>query len=245
MVQAQEIVPIQLDRPYQTECPFITPKNFIQIESGISHEFTKIGTLNGLDITTSQLPTVLWKYGINSKVELRLITENLSYKIGNTRQTGIAPITIGFKTALLEEKGWIPKTAIICHLSTATVGSTFLQTPYTAPSFRFLMQHTLSPKASLSYNIGAEWSGITAEQVYIYTLSYGYAITNKLNAFAELYGFANEFKVNDHRCDAGLTYLLNNNAMVDVSGGLGLSETAPAGFISAGYSYRFNTRNKK
>ena len=28
----QELPSIQLDRPDQTECPFITPKNYIQIE---------------------------------------------------------------------------------------------------------------------------------------------------------------------------------------------------------------------
>ncbi|MBU6205838.1 MAG: hypothetical protein KJS45_10675, partial [Bacteroidetes bacterium] len=35
---AQTLPPIQLDRPDQTECPFITPKNYIQIEHGITME---------------------------------------------------------------------------------------------------------------------------------------------------------------------------------------------------------------
>ena len=34
----QSLPTIQLDRPDQTECPFITPKNYIQIENGFTVE---------------------------------------------------------------------------------------------------------------------------------------------------------------------------------------------------------------
>ena len=34
----QKLPSIQLDRPDQTECPFITPKNYIQIENGFTLE---------------------------------------------------------------------------------------------------------------------------------------------------------------------------------------------------------------
>jgi hypothetical protein len=49
-------------------------------------------------------PTTLWEYGINDKVELRLITEFVSEKNKSLTTAGLIPITIGFKTALLEEK---------------------------------------------------------------------------------------------------------------------------------------------
>ena len=32
--KAQELPSIQTDRPDQTECPFITPKNYFQLENG-------------------------------------------------------------------------------------------------------------------------------------------------------------------------------------------------------------------
>ena len=35
---AQTLPSIQLDRPDQTECPFITPKKYIQIENGFTIE---------------------------------------------------------------------------------------------------------------------------------------------------------------------------------------------------------------
>ena len=35
-IYVQRLTPIQTDRPGQTECPFIVPKNNFQVESGFS-----------------------------------------------------------------------------------------------------------------------------------------------------------------------------------------------------------------
>ncbi len=37
-IYRQRLTPIQTDRPGQTECPFIVPKNNFQVESGFSFE---------------------------------------------------------------------------------------------------------------------------------------------------------------------------------------------------------------
>ena len=51
--------PIQLDRPDQTECPFIVPKNYVQVENGFTYE-----TINE-DLKTISYPSSLWKFGLN------------------------------------------------------------------------------------------------------------------------------------------------------------------------------------
>jgi len=71
----QSLTAIQLDRPDQTECPFITPKKHIQIENGFTFE-----TIDQSQISFSY-PSTLWKYGVNEKFELRLITELVSENI--------------------------------------------------------------------------------------------------------------------------------------------------------------------
>ena len=230
---AQTLPPIQLDRPDQTECPFITPKKYIQVENGFSVE--KINS----NQRTFIHPTSLWKYGVNERFELRLITEFISQKNNSVVNTGLSPITIGFKAALLEEKGIVPKTAFIGHITTPKLGSKNFHTTYIAPSFRFVMQHTLSPRLSLSYNLGAEWDGENAAETGIYTLTTGFGITDKLGVYAELYGFLPKDNRPDHRCDAGLTYLLNDDLIVDISGGFGISENSPKNYLALGISYRF------
>jgi hypothetical protein len=235
----QSLPAIQLDRPDQTECPFITPKKYIQIENGF--------TIENFDQNQKSYnyPSTLWKYGINEKFELRLITELVSEKTNGNTNTGLLPITIGFKTSLFEEKGLIPKTSFIGHIATSKIGSKEFQAKYIAPSFRFTMQHTLTEKISLAYNLGAEWNGESAEHSYIYTLTTGFSLTEKIGCYTELYGFLPAENKADHRFDCGLTYLIKNDIMADISGGFGLTENAPKNYISLGLSYRFNTKKQK
>jgi hypothetical protein len=229
--------PIQLDRPDQTECPFIVPTNFIQIENGFNYEN------ENTHATSVSYPSTLWKFGLNEKSEFRLITEALTTRDDSTT-SGFAPITLGFKTALWTEKGALPLTSFIGHITTADVGSKPFQTRYIAPSFRFTMQHTLSDKISLAYNLGAQWDGETPVPTYVYTLTTGFSITEQFGSYVELYGFLPADQLADHRFDCGFTYLINNNLMADLSGGFGITENAPDNYLSAGISYRFSLEKK-
>jgi hypothetical protein len=102
------------------------------------------------------------------------------------------------------------------------------------------MQHTLSDRFVLAYNLGTEWDGETPEPTFIYTLTTGCSITEKLGSYLEIYGFLPQNQQADHRVDGGFTYLVTNNVMMDASGGIGLSPNAPNYFISFGMSYRFD-----
>jgi hypothetical protein len=229
---AQKLPPIQLDRPDQTECPFIVPKGYVQVETGFNIEDI------GGGVKSYTYPTALWKYGINENVEFRLITEFTTVENNGLNISGLAPITVGFKARLVEESGIVPKTSFTGHLTTATVGSKAFHTDYTAPSFRFLMQHTLSSKLSLSYNLGAEWDGENPGQTFLYTLTTGYAISERLGAYFELFGFAPADDKARHSFDGGFTFLVNDDFMLDLSGGFRVTDNAPKGYVSLGISYR-------
>jgi len=232
----QDLPPIQLDRPDQTECPFITPSGYIQIENGVTIENMDTSTLS------YSLPTTLWKYGINDRFEFRLVTDVVSERGTDGKSTGLDPITIGFKAALVEEKGILPKISFIGHMTTSRIGSLQFQSKYIAPSFRFTMQHTLSDKLSLAYNFGAEWDGESAAQTYIYTLTSGLSCTERLGCYAEFFGFFPSGGSPDHRFDCGLTYLMSDDWIADVSGGFLLSNPSVTNYVSLGLSFRFNTR---
>jgi len=229
---AQETEPIQTDRPDQTESPAIVPKGMFQVETGFS--FQK----NDEYSKTNTLPSTLWKYGVNENFELRLITEFVSEKFGSETNSGLSPILIGCKIKIAEEKGFWPKTSFIGHISLPNAASTDFKTDYHAPEFRFVMQHTLSKRMSFSYNLGAEWDGFTAEPTFIYTVTTGLSITDKLGAYAEFFGFAPQHDTANHNFDGGITYLINNNFMVDLSSGIGVTENAPEHYIAVGFSFR-------
>jgi Putative MetA-pathway of phenol degradation len=230
---AQDLPSIQTDRPDQTECPFITPKGYFQFENGFAYERA---STNSNEIVA---PTVLTKFGINDHFELRLITTFLIEKEFSKRISGINPILIGFKTRLFEEKGLLPLTSFIGHIGIPKLGTKNFKTRYYAPEFRFTMQHTISQKQTVSYNLGAEWNGWSAEPTFVYTLTTGYSFSEKISGYIELYGFIPQFEKPDHRFDGGLNYLINPNHQLDVSAGLGMSETSADYFVSLGYSFRF------
>ena len=61
---AQDLEPLQADRPDQTETPSIVPKGMFQAETGFT--FQK----NDANSKTNTLPSTLWKYGVNENFEL-------------------------------------------------------------------------------------------------------------------------------------------------------------------------------
>lgn len=233
---AQEIESIQTDRPDLTESAFTVPAGYFQLEAGLLR--TVINSSTQLNLH----PTLLFKYGLSSTFELRLVTDLATYQNNGVNEFLLLPIAVGVKIALSEEKGIIPKTAFIGHLKIPTGGDSELASTYFAPSFRFTMQHTISEKISLGYNLGTEWSGVTAEPVFIYTITSAISLTSAWGAYIEFFGYAPQFNRAEHSVDGGFTYLLSNNCLADLSFGLGLSTNAPDYFLSAGFSFRLNTR---
>jgi len=234
---AQEMEPIQTDRPDLTESAFTVPVGYFQLESGL------LRVHNNSYTQLSLHPTLLFKYGLTKTLELRLNTDFATYQNNGVSEFLILPIAVGVKIAISKEKGIIPKTAFIGHLKIPTGGESELASTYFAPSFRFTMQHSLSKKISLGYNLGTEWSGVTAEPIFIYTVTSAISITTTLGAYIELFGYAPQFNQAEHSIDGGFTCLINNNCLADLSVGYGLTSNAPDYFLSAGFSFRINTRN--
>lgn len=226
---------IQTDRPDQTESVSITPKKFIQIETGFLYEKADGGSRNFVH------PNILWKYGINENFEVRLITEFLTEKTATTKLSGFSPLAFGFKAKLTDEKRYLPKISFLAHITANKLSSEEFKTHYPASNFRFLFQHTLSDRLNLGYNLGAEWNGETPGPTGIYTISGAYAVTDKLGGFVESYGFISESQNADHRFNGGITYLVNENLQADLSSGFEISKTSPDYHFSCGISYRFST----
>jgi hypothetical protein len=227
----QEISPIQTDRPDQTETPFTVPKNHFQMENGFSFESA------GKNTQSFTHPSSLLKYGINDHFDVGLIMEFVTIQ-SDSKIYGLSPVTIRFKEKITDEKGIIPTTAFIGYLTIPYVASEKLKISYFAPAFRFTMQHTLPGKFSLGYNLGAEWDGETPVPAFIYTLTTGYSISDKIGAFLELYGFVPQELHADHRFTCGLSYLFRPNVLFDISGGVGITDNSPDYYLAFGFSFR-------
>src|ERR1043165_1595199 len=173
---AQQIEPIEADRPDQTETPSIVPKGYIQIETGIGYE------QDGWGVGTLTIPTILSKYGVTDRFEVRLITEVVSYHILANKKTGLVPVEVGFKTNLIQENGIIPTISFIGHLSVPDAASPKFKGHFSHPRFRFAFEHTLSDDFSIGYNLGLEWEG-GGEGDFVYTLTGGYSLSDQLGMY--------------------------------------------------------------
>ena len=229
---SQEIEPIQTDRPDQTETPSLVPSKMFQIETGFSFQ-------KNYDASNSiTIPSILWKYGLNENFEMRLISEYSIEENNTSKFSGLNPILIGCKIKISDEKGLLPKTSFIGHISLPNLASTAFKGYFFAPEFRFVMQHSLSDSFSLGYNFGAEWDSFTPEPTFIYTLTTGYSVSEKMGTYIEIFGFAPQKNIAYHSFDGGVTYLVTNNFMLDLSGGFGLTEFAPEYYYALGVSFR-------
>ena len=83
----------------------------------------------------------------------------------------LQPVSLGFKTSLLEEKEFFPKVSFYWQSRSPRKGSSSKKT--ITPSFRFTFQNNLNPKTSLGYNLGMFWN--EDFETYLYTLFLGKA----------------------------------------------------------------------
>ena len=223
---------ISTDRPDQTEASNVVPKKFLQIETGAFYE-----ELNNIKATTYN--TTLLRYGLLDNLELRLGFDNTKVKFNsNTIASGFSPLLLGVKIGITEEKGALPEIAFIGHVNMPFLASNDFDTKSTGTDFRFSLSHTLSERSSLGYNLGMAWDGDITTASYIYTIAYGYSISDKVGAYFELYGDIPEDSSFNHLWDAGFTYLVSDNIQLDVSGGTGITKNVQDLFLSAGISIR-------
>ncbi|PKQ61998.1 hypothetical protein BZG02_13745 [Labilibaculum filiforme] len=235
---AQEKAPMVTDRPDQTESASIVTLNGFQIETGFSFE------RYNSDINNTTYNSTLVRYGLCEKIELRLglayLGTNISFDGGSFDESGFAPIVVGAKFQLNEESEGLPKLALMTTFSLPNTGANVYENKYLGADFRVNGEYSLNEAMSLGANLGVAWSGAEAGNtaVGVYTAVIGMSLSEKLGAFAELYGFLPKDGKNDHRWDAGMTYSVNEDLQLDFATGIGLSKVSPDFFVSLGLSIR-------
>jgi hypothetical protein len=238
-----QIEPMDADRPDQTEGVNTVPKKWLQFEAGLNIQE------NVSNVHEYLTPTLLSKYGLSKRIELRLITtivtnSYLSIPGGTKSNTGLDPVEIGTKISLLQEKGWIPKTTFLFHFAIPGFASKANNIDLLAPNFRFTMQNSLAKNFAIGYNFGAEWDGENTSPGYVYTLSPGLTFADNWYGYIEVFGVLKKNNLPQHSIDGGLAYNVTNNLKLDISSGFGISTAAPRWYIATGVSKRFNLNKK-
>jgi len=155
--------PLVTDRPDATEASSTVGKGVFQIETGGFYESFEENVFGfNTKLESYTLNTMLLRYGI---------LDNMEFRLGIT-----------------EEKGALPEIALLLHVNHQFFAGKDYATASTGTDFRFSLAHTLSEKSSLGYNLGMSWNGNTTRENFLYTIAYGYSISDKMGAYADIIG---------------------------------------------------------
>ena len=231
--------PLATDRPGASESSAVMMPSFAQIEAGIK-VFDDPSAQTGIEYGGT-----IFRFGVIEDWELRL---GWGGYLDSTPVSGPNDGLFGFKYSISEGTDEItqPEMAIVVQ-TTVPFGDSDITSDKFDPKFLLASTHTLTDEFSLTYNLGfvlastKKADGSTATQSSgLYTLSFGYSVTDQLSLFAEFYGQIG-LSTNDSPFlfDCGLAYLLNDNSQLDFSAGAGLNSEAEDFFVSLGYSFRW------
>jgi hypothetical protein len=238
--------PLITDRPDFTESPSSVPAGHFQVEGGAT--FTRVD-----EEDADTFGEVLVRIGLGHGLEARIgVPSHERIDRGGSPAgsvSGFGDPSLGFKLRLTPdppsaETPGRPEAALILTTSIPE-GDEELSDGAWQPEARVALSWGLSSLLSLSSNVGYAYpedpaTGKRFDQL-LASLSLGIALTDRLGAFVEGYGFSEETAGGSETAymDAGLTWLVGNDLQFDVRAGRGFNDADPDWFVGAGAALRW------
>lgn len=231
---AQTPASINADRPGLADAAAVVGKATLQIESGLQWEHHE-----GED--TAFFPT-LFRVGLTRRLEARVEGNTLSTTLGAARQTGLAPISLGAKLAIVLAEDGKPGVSVIGRVIPKW-GTNGFQSDHTAGDVRMAVDWDIAARWSLNPNVGLAWSD-GEEKAFatgMVACTLGYAPRPAIYWFIDASLQQNEVAGGTASAvwDGGLAYLRAQNWQFDVSAGARAhGRTAARFFVAIGFAYR-------
>lgn len=207
-LRAQTVPDLVTDRPDQTESAVTVLPGWVQVEGGVTR--ARSGSAVGM---------AMGRIGVVDGFEVRLSAAS------RLADLDASTIGLGGKVRLWNGRAGWPDAALVAEAAVPTGGGS------AGGTVRLALATTLSEAWSLGYNVGAVWGRFQDEPAVLYTFTPGVALSETVGAFVELYGEGEWPNVG-----AGLTYRVQPNVQLDVSGGHALRGSGY--FVGVGASYR-------
>ncbi len=251
-VFAQEEEPvINTDRPGFSDASRTVPKGYFQIENGFLFQTENTGGLGKRQLINFN--SSLLKYGIIDGLEIRLNQSILAERLFENNeptelgwQNGLAPLVLGVKFNLFEEKGLLPEMAFVTDYTFAK-NEGYFQNSNGALRFNLIALHHLNPDWIFTYNIGLTSTLGTNNPTFTYTIKTAYSLNN-ITPYLEVYGFRSRINIPFNYINGGVSYLLNNALQLDFHAGIDIVELFDENilydqsFISLGLSYMLQVK---
>lgn len=224
---------INTDRPTQSFSPHVMPAGGVQLETGFLSE----RPVNNVDLYNVTYLNALLRVGVTEWFELRASESYLGTRVNSSSNNGFSPLTLGTKIHINDQSNGLPQMGLLASITLTSDDANFGQEE-AIKDIRFMAQEDIGDRVTLDANIGTFWTA-SSDAVGIYTFLLGFSASDQVSIFVEPYGFFAKDTPADHRFNAGLTYLVNDNFQLDASAGNGLTRKAPDYFLSFGASVLF------
>lgn len=202
------------DRPDQTESAVSVPKGVFQLESGMALE------INAAERNWT-FNNSLFRYGLAGNLELRLVSELQNrYRVLSEADgiLGMGDIEMGIKFQFLSGN---LKAAYLGHVVLPT-GTRDISGGKLGMSHRIAISREVGGWLTVSCNLGIGYFR-SEDPDGIYSLSFGFPITDRIGFYTEVYGEWSGFENLQVLYDHGLTYQFAPNLQFDFSMGTGIS----------------------
>ncbi len=227
---AQDIGPINTERPSFSSSPIALPAGFWQIEAGYDYSRT-LGSDGSKEHT---LPDSLLRFGFYSRLEAQLKWSGYTWKNSSGSDTnGVKDGSLGVKWQLnSEDSNFVA--ALFAGVSLPVGDNGFSSDDY-------------DPELALFWTYAGrlDWFGTAklTESGKKYKLENAIGINLSLahntGAYVEYEGSFPEGQGPSHEVNFGVTWLLTDDLQVDVNGSLGLNSRASDYGLGTGIAYRF------
>lgn len=236
--------PLSPDRPDFTEGASILEQGHVQVEGG--YTYTRFG-----DVTASSLGELLVRIGTGERWETRLGIGSYDWidtgVPGQDRISGYEDPFVELKYRLTEADSdrlppGHPVMAILLGTS-IPAGHRELTADEWQPTAILAMDWDFTDRFSLGANLGYAYLAEEDERFHqgFASVAGGFAITDRLGAFLETYGFTEE-EVDGSATqyvDTGLSWLVSNDLSLDIRFGAGFDDPRPNWFVGLGGAVRF------
>lgn len=229
---------ISADRPDFTEGTGLIPPGHVQVEGGVT-----LARVEDADSTT--LGELLVRFGIGERSEARIgLGSYTRVEDDFASVSGFEDPALEIKYRFTDDAGELapgqPAVALVLGTS-VPVGDKDLTDDEWVPAAVFAFDWDLG-RFGVGANLGGSYEAGDDRFVQAFgSLTAGYDWTDRLGTYIEWYGFSEEEKdgPSTHYVDGGITFLINNDLIVDARIGTGLNDADPDWYAGVGGAIRF------
>ncbi|WP_336518516.1 transporter [Pollutibacter soli] len=228
-ISAQE--KIQTDRPDQSDGASVISNGKFQLESSIIYARIK-------DSAGSYISSTLLRYGLFKGFELRATAEqgkNRDLYISETVQ-GFYPLTIGFKSELLQEKKYTPAISLVGYLQLPFTNHNS-KGYYWSPAL-FLIAEKKIDHLMIDVNVGPKQAAFSNEWSVQFSGDLKYEAGEHLNVFGEYFAQCDSHQP-QHNVDFGVQLLVTKSVELHVAAGSSIHYRPHNYFLSIGGGVAF------